>query len=78
MHICSLINLGELVAFTGNGHFISLSFLQAEELDLPEILKKKEEIAETRNALFQEISHEKKQYVCVKRSFIFLDTGFRF
>ncbi|XP_067305868.1 serine/threonine-protein kinase 31-like [Pseudorasbora parva] len=35
---------------------------EAEELDLPEILKKKEEIAETRNALFQEISHEKKQY----------------
>ncbi|XP_016413986.1 serine/threonine-protein kinase 31 isoform X1 [Sinocyclocheilus rhinocerous] len=36
---------------------------EAEELDLPEILKKKEEIAETRNALFQEISHEKKQYI---------------
>lgn len=51
--------------FTGNGQFISLSFPQAEELDLPEILKKKEEITETRNALFQEISHEKKQYVCL-------------
>ncbi|KAF4103466.1 hypothetical protein G5714_016349 [Onychostoma macrolepis] len=36
---------------------------EAEELDLPEILKKKEEITETRNALFQEISHEKKQYI---------------
>ncbi|XP_067249120.1 serine/threonine-protein kinase 31-like [Chanodichthys erythropterus] len=46
---------------------------EAEELDLPEILKKKEEIAETRNALFQEISHEKKQYIMlcdlVKRGF---------
>lgn len=46
---------------------------EAEELDLPEILKKKEEIAETRNALFQEISQEKKQYtmLCdlVKRGF---------
>lgn len=43
---------------------ISLGFLQAEELDLPEILKKKEEITETRNALFREISHEKREYVC--------------
>lgn len=46
---------------------------EAEELDLPEILKKKEEIAETRNALFQEISQEKKQYIMlcelVKKSF---------
>ncbi|XP_048009659.1 serine/threonine-protein kinase 31-like [Megalobrama amblycephala] len=46
---------------------------EAEELDLPEILKKKEEIAETRNALFKEISHEKKQYIMlcdlVKRGF---------
>lgn len=54
-----------LIASNGNDQFIILSFLQAEELDLPEILKKKEEIAETRNALFQEISHEKKQYVCL-------------
>lgn len=46
------------------GLLISLSFLQAEDLDLPEILKKKEEITETRNALFREISHEKKEYVC--------------
>ncbi|XP_043117691.1 serine/threonine-protein kinase 31-like [Puntigrus tetrazona] len=36
---------------------------EAEELDLPEILKKKEEIAEMRNALFQEIGHEKRQYI---------------
>ncbi|XP_017344903.1 serine/threonine kinase 31 isoform X1 [Ictalurus punctatus] len=36
---------------------------EADELDLPEILRKKEEIAETRNALFQEIMHEKEQYV---------------
>ncbi|XP_055066329.2 serine/threonine-protein kinase 31 [Misgurnus anguillicaudatus] len=36
---------------------------EAEELDLPEILKKKEEITETRNALFREISHEKKEYL---------------
>ncbi|TRY94305.1 hypothetical protein DNTS_030385 [Danionella cerebrum] len=36
---------------------------EAEELDLPEILKKKEEITETRNALFQEISCEKQQYI---------------
>ncbi|XP_073702696.1 serine/threonine-protein kinase 31 [Garra rufa] len=47
---------------------------EAEELDLPEILKKKEEIAETRNALFQEISNEKKQYILLcdlmKRGFL--------
>ncbi|XP_036434055.1 serine/threonine-protein kinase 31-like [Colossoma macropomum] len=36
---------------------------EADELDLPEILKKKEEIAETRNALFQEIRHEKEEYI---------------
>lgn len=54
-----------LITSDGNDQFISLSVLQAEELDLPEILKKKEEIAETRNALFQEISQEKKQYVCL-------------
>lgn len=56
-----------LITSDGNvrNQFISLSVLQAEELDLPEILKKKEEIAETRNALFQEISQEKKQYVCL-------------
>ncbi|XP_072534834.1 serine/threonine-protein kinase 31 [Salminus brasiliensis] len=35
---------------------------EADDLDLPEILKKKEEIAETRNALFQEIRHEKEEY----------------
>ncbi|XP_030648173.1 serine/threonine-protein kinase 31 [Chanos chanos] len=35
---------------------------EAEELDLPEILRKKEEIAETRSALFQEISREKEEY----------------
>ncbi|XP_060758509.1 serine/threonine kinase 31 [Neoarius graeffei] len=36
---------------------------EADDLDLPEILRKKEEIAETRNALFQQIGHEKEQYV---------------
>ncbi|KAL7887538.1 hypothetical protein AOLI_G00052590 [Acnodon oligacanthus] len=36
---------------------------EADELDLPEILKKKEEIAETRNALFQEIRREKEEYI---------------
>uniref|UniRef100_A0A3B1IQV6 Serine/threonine kinase 31 n=1 Tax=Astyanax mexicanus TaxID=7994 RepID=A0A3B1IQV6_ASTMX len=36
---------------------------EADELDLPEILKKKEEIAETRNALFQEIRHEREEYI---------------
>ncbi|KAG7335125.1 hypothetical protein KOW79_001721 [Hemibagrus wyckioides] len=36
---------------------------EADDLDLPEILRKKEEIAETRNALFQEIGHEKEQYI---------------
>ncbi|KAI7807028.1 serine/threonine-protein kinase 31-like [Triplophysa rosa] len=36
---------------------------EAEDLDLPEILKKKEEITETRNALFREISHEKMEYL---------------
>ncbi|XP_066538739.1 serine/threonine-protein kinase 31-like isoform X2 [Hoplias malabaricus] len=35
---------------------------EADEMDLPEILKKKEEIAETRNALFQEIRQEKVEY----------------
>ncbi|XP_076826806.1 serine/threonine-protein kinase 31 [Brachyhypopomus gauderio] len=35
---------------------------EADELDLPEILKKKEEIAETRNVLFKEIGHEKEEY----------------
>ncbi|XP_056617631.1 serine/threonine-protein kinase 31-like isoform X2 [Triplophysa dalaica] len=35
---------------------------EAEDLDLPEILKKKEEITETRNALFREISHEQREY----------------
>ncbi|MCJ8739460.1 hypothetical protein PDJAM_G00047430 [Pangasius djambal] len=46
---------------------------EADDLDLPEILRKKEEIAETRNALFQQIRHEKEQYVklcdLVKESF---------
>ncbi|KAI4887877.1 hypothetical protein NFI96_015089, partial [Prochilodus magdalenae] len=36
---------------------------EADELDFPEILKKKEEIAETRNALFWEIRHEKEEYI---------------
>ncbi|XP_062847741.1 serine/threonine-protein kinase 31-like isoform X2 [Trichomycterus rosablanca] len=36
---------------------------EAEELDLPEVLRKKEEIAETRNALFQEIRREKEEYI---------------
>lgn len=36
---------------------------QAEEIDLTEISKKKEEIAETRKALFQEIGREKEEYV---------------
>ncbi|XP_047656426.1 serine/threonine kinase 31 isoform X2 [Tachysurus fulvidraco] len=35
---------------------------EADDLDLPEILRKKEEITQTRNALFQEIGHEKEQY----------------
>ncbi|XP_035261784.1 serine/threonine-protein kinase 31 isoform X2 [Anguilla anguilla] len=38
------------------------SLEEAEEQDLTEIMKKKEEIAETRNALFQEISQEKEEY----------------
>ncbi|KAJ8354465.1 hypothetical protein SKAU_G00220320 [Synaphobranchus kaupii] len=38
------------------------SLEEAEEQDLTEIVKKKEEIAETRNALFQEISREKEEY----------------
>ncbi len=70
MHICLLINFACCV--TGIAGCVlwkwsvyQLSFPQAEELDLPEILKKKEEITETRNALFQEISHEKDQYVCL-------------
>ncbi|TSK87587.1 Serine/threonine-protein kinase 31 [Bagarius yarrelli] len=36
---------------------------EADDLDLPEILKKKEEIAEIRNALFQQIGHEGEKYV---------------
>ncbi|XP_062322758.1 serine/threonine kinase 31 isoform X2 [Osmerus eperlanus] len=35
---------------------------ECEELDLTEILKKKEEITETRKALFQEIAREKEEY----------------
>ncbi|XP_061106171.1 serine/threonine kinase 31 isoform X2 [Conger conger] len=38
------------------------SLEEAEEQDLTEIVKKKEEIAETRNALFHEISQEKDEY----------------
>ncbi|KAA0703026.1 Serine/threonine-protein kinase 31 [Triplophysa tibetana] len=42
---------------------VELSCLEeTEDLDLPEILKKKEEITETRKALFREISHEKREY----------------
>ncbi|KAF7698227.1 serine/threonine kinase 31 [Silurus meridionalis] len=36
---------------------------EADDLDLPEILRKKEEIAETRNALFEQIQREREQYV---------------
>ncbi|KAI5619065.1 serine/threonine-protein kinase 31 [Silurus asotus] len=36
---------------------------KADDLDLPEILRKKDEIAETRNALFEQIQHEREQYV---------------
>uniref|UniRef100_A0A4W5L063 Serine/threonine kinase 31 n=1 Tax=Hucho hucho TaxID=62062 RepID=A0A4W5L063_9TELE len=39
------------------------SLEEAEDIDLTEILKKKEEIAETRNILFQEIGQERKEYV---------------
>ncbi|XP_046899246.1 serine/threonine kinase 31 [Hypomesus transpacificus] len=38
------------------------SLEECEELDLTEILKKKEEIAETRKDLFQEIAREKEEY----------------
>ncbi|KAJ8290666.1 hypothetical protein GJAV_G00016090 [Gymnothorax javanicus] len=38
------------------------SLEEADELDLTEIMKKKEEIAETRNALFQEMSQEQEEY----------------
>uniref|UniRef100_A0A674CC87 Serine/threonine-protein kinase 31-like n=1 Tax=Salmo trutta TaxID=8032 RepID=A0A674CC87_SALTR len=39
------------------------SLEEAEDFDLTEILKKKEEIAETRNTLFQEIGQERKEYM---------------
>uniref|UniRef100_A0A673HYP7 Serine/threonine kinase 31 n=1 Tax=Sinocyclocheilus rhinocerous TaxID=307959 RepID=A0A673HYP7_9TELE len=42
---------------------VEVSCLEEVRTALPNILKKKEEIAETRNALFQEIRHEKKQYI---------------
>ncbi|KAM9457020.1 serine/threonine-protein kinase 31 isoform 2-T2 [Clarias gariepinus] len=35
---------------------------EADDLDLPEIHRKKEEVSETRNALFQQIKQEKEQY----------------
>ncbi|XP_071004188.1 serine/threonine-protein kinase 31 [Oncorhynchus clarkii lewisi] len=38
------------------------SLEEAEDFDLTEILKKKEEIAETRNTLFHEIGQERKEY----------------
>uniref|UniRef100_A0A8C7LIR2 Serine/threonine kinase 31 n=1 Tax=Oncorhynchus kisutch TaxID=8019 RepID=A0A8C7LIR2_ONCKI len=39
------------------------SLEEAEDFDLTEILKKKEEIAETRNTLFHEIGQERKEYM---------------
>ncbi|XP_019896359.2 serine/threonine-protein kinase 31 isoform X2 [Esox lucius] len=39
------------------------SLEEAEDIDLTKILKKKEEIAETRNALFQEIGQERQEYM---------------
>uniref|UniRef100_A0A4W4G298 Protein kinase domain-containing protein n=1 Tax=Electrophorus electricus TaxID=8005 RepID=A0A4W4G298_ELEEL len=35
---------------------------EADDLDLPEILKKKEEIAKTRKSLFEEIDNEREEY----------------
>ena len=58
--------------------------MQCEELDLTEILKKKEEIAETRKDLFQEIAREKEEYVCGltcvlhKNIFLYISTSIRF